>query len=291
MNGATMAVALDLPAPDGTIRFAFTDGGGLDHVAALVAAHGLAGYEAPTPAVFAGVVRGGPVLVLDIGASSGLFTLLAAAANPLARVVAFEPLGAARRALDANIACNPELAHRILVGPFALSSSRGVTAFFETINDRGLISTSSSLEQAHAMQVGPYVRREVGAATLDDWMAVTASGPDRLIMKIDAEGHEHAVIVGGRTTIARHRPLIFVEVLGGSQFGVLDAVLVEHSYYDFALALHELRECPRVSFQPDAWNHLLCPIEQVHAVVTICDRLGLRIAGRRMHGSGEETRP
>jgi hypothetical protein len=102
-----MAVVLDLPAPNEAIRFSFTDGGGLDHVAAQVAAHGLASYEAPTPAVSAGLARGGPCVVLDIGASSGLFTLLAAAANPLARICAFEPLAAAQQALDANITCNP----------------------------------------------------------------------------------------------------------------------------------------------------------------------------------------
>lgn len=67
-----------LPSSD-PIRFAFTSSGERDHIA-------LMHYEAPTPAMFAALVAAQPDptlaaappgLVLDIGANTGIFTLLA----------------------------------------------------------------------------------------------------------------------------------------------------------------------------------------------------------------------
>jgi FkbM family methyltransferase len=163
---------------------------------------------------------------------------------------------------------------RIAVEPFALSRVRAIAPFFETINHQGLISTSSSLEQAHAMQVGSHVRRDIITETLDDWSEASSQEPIELV-KIDVEGHEHAVIEGGRRTISRHRPIIIVEVLGSADFSALDRVLVEDDYRDFALSPGGMRGCPSMRFHPDAWNHLLSPAEKVGLVAKVCQRLGL----------------
>jgi FkbM family methyltransferase len=273
-QGATFE--LSLSGPGDPIQFAFTSGGDRDHIAYLVRMHGLASYEVPTPAVFAGLIRAAPGLVLDIGANTGIFTLLAVAASADVRVCAFEPLEAARQLLHANVSCNPEMGSRIAVEPIALSRVRAIVPFFETINDQGLISTSSSLEQGHAMQVGTHIRHEITTETLDDWAEASSQEPIQL-MKIDVEGHEHAVIEGGRQTIGRHRPIIIVEVLGSADFTALDRVLVEDDYRDFALSPGGMRGCPSIRFHPDAWNHLLSPAEKVGLVSTVCQRLGLPI--------------
>jgi hypothetical protein len=51
----------------------------------LARVHGLVNYEAPAPVVFAGLLREAPGLFLDIGANTGIFTLLAAASDELCR--------------------------------------------------------------------------------------------------------------------------------------------------------------------------------------------------------------
>jgi FkbM family methyltransferase len=270
-----------LPSSD-PVRFAFSSSGERDHIAAFVREYGLVHYEAP--ALLAALVAAqpdptpaaAPGFVLDIGANTGIFTLLAAAASPHVRVCAFEPLDIARDLLLANIACNPHLADRIQVEPFALSRTRSVAPFFETINDHGLVSTSSSLELAHADLVGLHVRREVATETLDNW-AVQTDRPIRL-MKIDVEGHKHAVLQGGHRTITRHRPIIIVEILGIADIAALNHLLHAHDYRDFALAPDALRPCPAIGFHPDAWNHLLCPSEQTGLLVSACENLDLSIA-------------
>jgi FkbM family methyltransferase len=272
----TPTFELSMPGPGDPIRFAFTSGGERDHIAVLVRAEGLASYEAPTPAIFAGLVSEMPDVVLDIGANTGIFTLLAAAASPGVRVCAFEPLETARALLHANIACNPGVESRIAVEPIALSRRRAVVPFFETINDHGLVSTSSSLELDDATQVGAYLRHEITTETLDDWAGTFGQGPVRL-MKIDVEGHEHAVIEGGRRTIGRYRPLVIVEILGSADFAALNWMLEENEYRDLALSPIALRQCPALRFHPDAWNHLLCPVEKLGLVVALCRRLELRL--------------
>jgi FkbM family methyltransferase len=270
----SMQVGISVPGSGAPICFAFTSGGERDHIASLVSAHGLASYEAPTPALLAGLIREASGVVLDIGANTGIFTLLAAAASGTARVCAFEPLESARELLHANIAYNPEMAPRIVVAPFALSHSSAVVPFFETINDQGLISTSSTLEQDQAIRVGNHVQRETATETLDDWMEASGEGPIGL-MKIDVEGHEHAVIEGGRRTIRRHRPVVIIEILGAADFTALNDMLAEHDYRDFILSPEAVRGCPNILFHANAWNHLLCPVEKIGLVSAVCRRIDL----------------
>jgi FkbM family methyltransferase len=265
---------LCMPGPKGLVHFTFTTGGDRDHIAHWVCANGLQNYEAPTPDVIVGLISDSPDLVLDIGASSGIYTLLVAAANDVARVCAFEPLQAARELLKANIVCNPDLVARITVEPVALSGARGTVPFFETINDQGLLSTSSSLEFGHACQVGPHIRYDIETETLDDWSDGSGQRPVQL-MKIDVEGHEHAVIEGGRRTLARHRPIIIAEVLGAANFVSLSQLQTEHGYRDFTMSPGGVRARPDIRFHPDSWNHLLCPLEKIDLVAALCQRLSL----------------
>jgi len=210
-----------IPSTDGSIRFVLGNRDNRDHIASLIRANGLANYEAPMPSVFARLAQQASGLALDIGANTGVFELLAAAANPQLRVCAFEPLESVRELLYENLARNPDLAPRIAVEPFALSRADGSFPFFETINDQGLVTTSSSLELEHAQQVGDYHSSSVITRTLDGWAEALGPGAIELV-KIDVEGHEDAVIEGGRKTIDRHRPFIIVEILGPCRVEAFD---------------------------------------------------------------------
>jgi FkbM family methyltransferase len=265
-----------LPTPAGPITFNFNSHHDRDYIASLIRANGLIDYEAPTPAVFAALVQDSPGLVLDIGANSGLFSLLAAAANVRVRVHAFEPLDDARDALCANIADNPNLQSRIVVEPFGLSCADGELGFYETINDQGLLSTSSSLELAHAQRIGAYCERRIRVMKLDTW-ATTHDREEIQLMKMDVEGHEYAALEGGRQTIARHRPFIIVEMLGHADFEGVNKILRDENYLDFALAREALRNCVDVRFHEDAWNHLLCPVEKAHRILMLCRQLNVHM--------------
>ena len=264
------------PSPTELITFVFGNRSRLDHIANLVQAGGLAGYEAPTPGVLISLCRDQPGLVLDVGANTGLFSLLAAAASPEVEVVAFEPLAPVRKLLEENLRLNPALSRRVRVEPFGLSRSEGDFPFYETINDFGLVTTSSSLELDHVRQVGQYREHRIATRTLDGW-AAALTGPPVRVIKCDVEGHEHAVLEGGWRTLSEHRPFVVVEVLGAVETAIHDRLLHELDYLDFALAPGAVRQCTSVRFHPDTWNHLLVPAERAARVFSMCRQLGLAL--------------
>ena len=268
--------AFDVDFPAHAIAFRFSNHGYLDHIANLVQQNGLAAYEAPTPSLFAALCREARGLVLDVGANTGLFTLLAAAANPAIQVCAFEPLPGVFSLLEANIGLNPALAPRIALQRIGLSRASGQVTFYETINDAGLITTSSSIEVRHASEIGQYREQTIETSSLDEWSERLGPAPVQF-MKMDVEGHEHAVIEGGRRFLARHRPYVTAEVLGPAEKRPIQDFLLEAGYLDFAIAPGVLRHCASIRFHPDAWNHLLCPTERAGRLLSVCRDIGLQI--------------
>lgn len=257
--------------------FRFSSPGDLDIVANSVRTEGLASYEAPVIDILIELTRADPGVFLDVGANTGIYTLAVAAAEHSARVIAFEPLESVRDLLRRNVGLNPVLASRITIEPVGLSNETGSFRFYETINDQGFVSTSSSLDIQHVQVVGgEHVERTIRTTTLDDF--ADALGEKTIsLMKIDVEGHEHAVISGGRQTLARHRPILTVEFLGSAESGPIDDLLVRDNYLAFAMAPGELRQRERMMFFEDAWNHLLVPAEKIGQVFAVCRRLGLRL--------------
>jgi FkbM family methyltransferase len=258
------------------IEFTLSDSAHLDYIAGLVRQHGLSSYEAPMPELMAWLVRMLGGYMLDVGANTGLFTLLAAAAHPTIKVCAFEPLDSVCKLLRTNLSLNPRLASRINVYQLGLSNVAGTFDFYETINDIGLVTTSSSLEIGHAQQVGPYRKQTVTTETLDGW-ATRLDGGRISIIKIDVEGHEYAVVEGGRDTIARNRPFITIEVLGESRVDRIQELLFEQNYLDFVITPTALRQCLSIRHHPDGWNHLLCPSDRVAFLLQGCRELNLGI--------------
>ncbi|EJL33837.1 FkbM family methyltransferase [Novosphingobium sp. AP12] len=263
--------------PGLTTAFSFSSSNELDTVGITVRTHGLAAYEPPVSDILIEIVKSSAGLMFDIGANTGLYTLAAAAANPTAHVIAFEPLEPVRNLLQHNIGLNPSLAHRITVEPVGLSSEAGSFSFYETINDRGYISTSSSFEPQHVKMVGDaYVERVIRTVTLDSF--AQSLGEQRVsFMKIDVEGHEHAVVTGGRRFLAEHRPIFTIELLGAAESRPIDEFLLDANYVAFAMAHDALRQRERMMFFPDAWNHLLVPAEKLPQIFRLCHKLSLRI--------------
>ncbi len=262
--------------PHRAIEFRLHDSGRRDHIANQVRDRGLAAYEAGMPCLVASLLAGERGFVLDVGANTGLFSLLAAAASPAVKVCAFEPLASIREILEANLAINPALANRVSVHPIGLSETAGTFEFYETVNRFGLLPTSSSLEIDHVVRIGDYRTHHISTDTLDHWAQRLGQGHISFI-KIDVEGHEHAVLNGGRNTILHHRPFLTIEVLSPTPVNLIQNILVECDYLDFVIVDGCLRYCDQIRHHGDGWNHLLCPAEQAARILHTCQELGLRL--------------
>ena len=271
-----VAIPFQLAIENATVAFQMDDCDGLDHVVALARQNGLAGYEEPYPALVASIVRALPGDMLDIGANTGLFSLLAAASRPAVRVHAFEPLQSIRTRLQHNIAINPALAAAIDVHAVAISDRNGEAVFFETINPYGLLTTSSGLDAAFAHQHGEVREHRVPTATLDSWiMAHDIS--EVAFIKIDVESHEQAVLTGASDAVQLLRPVIGIELLGAADFEFFAAFLAEHDFLDCAMTPSTMTIGNEPRCVADGWNHLFVPIERLSLITHVATSIGLAV--------------
>ncbi|MEQ1472710.1 MAG: FkbM family methyltransferase, partial [Candidatus Acidiferrum sp.] len=146
------------------------------------------------------VARCDPRMVLfDIGAHYGIFSLIAAHRG--ATVIAVEPSTAAVRMIARQAALNHE-SDRIHIVHAAASSGSGTLKmlgsgvfsddYFRVVEGRS-----------------PRELMSVRAVTIDS-LAAEFGSPTHI--KIDVEGQEAAVLAGGRETLARHSPELFLEL-------------------------------------------------------------------------------
>jgi FkbM family methyltransferase len=145
------------------------------------------------------LARSGDV-VIDVGANVGeVALLLAHRVGASGRVLAFEPHPAiherARRNLELNRLGQLELVRR------GLGAEPGhATLAIPVSSNRGGTRISAAGEGL-----------EIEITTIDRFVAERAL-PRVDLIKIDVEGFEHHVLRGGRATLERHHPRLFVEV-------------------------------------------------------------------------------
>lgn len=156
-------------------------------------------YEVTTTKFLRQVLREGDVF-LDIGANCGAVTLVAASAIANGKIYAFEPGHTIRSRLQANIDLNPSLQNIVKVVPFGLGLKSGKLLYYEDQNYRG----NGALFESQGIPVD--------VISLDDW--VTQEKIDKVdAIKIDVEGMEYDVMLGGKLTLARYHPIIYFETL------------------------------------------------------------------------------
>lgn len=143
--------------------------------------------------------------VLDIGASTGSFSLLAVH-HPDAAVVAFEPNPVIHEVLESNLDLNGLIATlRATAVRAAVSDKKGMQILKvpSAAEESGLASMGS-----RPLRYSDYENVRVWCTTID--LAVHPTFDVHMI-KIDTEGCELRVLLGGEQTIRRCKPVIFTE--------------------------------------------------------------------------------
>lgn len=156
-------------------------------------------------------------VVFDIGAHTGLFSLLAARSNPsLSKVVAFEPTARASSRILENLIVNSLVGH-VAVETKAISNSEGEVEFMIYVDDYQIGTGSSFLGTGKAYDVR---RRERAATTtIDSYIRASGLVPD--LLKIDVEGAEILALEGARELLAMKKATFLIEVLPETVKGVV----------------------------------------------------------------------
>lgn len=166
---------------------------------------GILGYEGTTTRTWYEFCKRAD-LVLDIGANLGIFALLAADANPTAKVFAFEPVPANFGYLCAHVDSNG-MCERITPLQMAVSDHGGTGELLL----RGM--SGSTLAQDFWADSAGLQRIHVKTVTLDDWLSTNSLVlTSRSVVKLDIETHEPAALRGACRALSQG-PAIFCEVL------------------------------------------------------------------------------
>jgi FkbM family methyltransferase len=140
---------------------------------------------------------------LDIGANIGNHTL--ALCRHFRTVIAFEPNPVARSLLETNLRLNA--VDNVRVEPLALSNSNGTARLLVKQGNLGASHLRTAREDSSAWRNSAEV--EIKLAVGDERLG----DADVRFIKLDVEGHEHAVLRGLQETIGRCRPAIMLEQL------------------------------------------------------------------------------
>ncbi len=192
-------------------------------------------------------------IVFDIGANTGIYSLITKSINPTSSVYAFEPSNNTFDKLTLNNSINN---YNIKCEKIALSNKTCKQTFFDTTYTH---QTSASLSADILKNVceckGDIVEYSVQTMTMAQYIETNNIGKIDLI-KIDIELHEPEAIQGFGKYLTLYKPIVIIEVLTDKVANELNNLIGD----DF-IRLH-LKENERAEFvthfkvYPGQWNYI-----------------------------------
>jgi FkbM family methyltransferase len=250
---------------------------GTDQIAAAMAADGWLAFERPVPDVLAALVRAKGGLVLDVGANTGFYALIAVSVDPSVEVHAFEPYPPVVELLHGNLTVN-RVGARIRVFEEAVGRSSGRAELHIPNPRHGLVETSASLNPTFGIEgTRTSVSVSVAVTTLDEHIATIGRHSRVGVIKIDVESLEHEVLAGATELVSSDRPYIVLEVLPTSDVDALEEIRASCGYVDVCLRPHEAVVGGAIVFDADGWNHLFIPSETLDEGVALIESCGLAV--------------
>jgi FkbM family methyltransferase len=200
--------------------------------------------------------------IIDIGANTGMYSLVASNNNPGATVIAIEPIDINYSVLTSNIREN---SFNIKTEKVALSDTEGTAKMFmikdklnymTSINDNRyeknpeIAGGDEVVEVDVPMKVFSFIENKHGLGKID-------------LIKIDVEGHEITVLNSMMDSITKWKPTILIEIIGDDNAKVLNGMFDKLGYKYISID-----EKSRSKVVPSLWdndhhNFLVCTEENI----------------------------
>jgi FkbM family methyltransferase len=210
-------------------------------------------WEAETIRAFQ-VLAGRARSFIDIGANTGVYTLLACTCNPQLQAISFEPVPRVYDRLRRNIELNGWLS-RCDLRMDAVSDHVGTAQMLVPTGD---VPASASLDLGfHGLQ-GETI--DVAVTTVD----VLCNGREHVdLVKIDVEGHEAEVLVGMEDVLSRYAPTIIIECLDDGPYREIESILSRFDYRFYHLTSPQPVKVEKiVPDQSKIFRNFLCTVHQ-----------------------------
>jgi len=190
--------------------------------------HGISSFEYSP--IFRSLIKKTGVF-FDIGSNIGYYSILACAENTNINVYSFEPAEGAWHYLKKNVALN-DIENQVRVEKFAISDKSEILTFHEVRNDkynytRHVLSGESNASTKELDR--EFNTYRVPGITLDEYCERNAV-PEIDLIKIDTEGSEHRILLGGKKMISKYLPIIICEILFDFNEDKIEAIMNEFGY-------------------------------------------------------------
>jgi FkbM family methyltransferase len=183
--------------------------------------------------------------VFDIGANTGIYSIIAAIANPRAAVFSFEPVPRIYARLRENVDLNQlETVHAVHAAVGEVDGSLILhvpkAPFPTDASCRKGFRPDTEQVRVDSMRLDTFVARQ-GVDTTD------------MVMMIDTETTEHLVLEGCGDMLTRDRPVIVCEVLKGFVEEELQMILAANDYRAYWISPNGLEK--QEVIRPDPTYH------------------------------------
>jgi FkbM family methyltransferase len=201
--------------------------------------------------------------ILDIGANTGIYSLVAQTINPKAKVFAFEPVKRVFTRLQENIALNN---FDITAIEKAVSDRDGTAMIYDTNAEHTLsVTVNKNMLEGSA----DVIETQIETISLNSFIKQNKlTGID--LMKIDVETHEPEVLEGFSDYLVQYKPTMLIEILNDDIGQKVDKIVEGMGYLFFNIdEKGGIRQVERI-VKSDYYNYLLC-------VPSVAHKLGLKV--------------
>jgi len=190
--------------------------------------------------------------IFDIGANTGVYSLIAACLNPDSRVFALEPIERVFQRMVRNVELNKYKIHCL---PMAASNFDGRATVYDTPTDHIYSVTVNKNLNNPGTAIVP---TEISTVRLDSIIEDNKIQHIDL-MKIDVETHEPEVLQGMGQYLMKFCPTILIEVLNDEIGKRIEQLVKDNGYLYFNIDERSNKVTKMKSITKSAYyNYLLC---------------------------------
>ncbi|MBC7797057.1 MAG: FkbM family methyltransferase [Pyrinomonadaceae bacterium] len=218
------------------------------------------GWEKVSLSLWVKLVRDANV-IFDIGANTGVYSLIAKSLNPNAQVYAFEPVARVFEKLEYNIKLND---FDVVCLDSAASNTDGTATIYDTSEEHTYSVTVNENLNANNIAVVPTTIKTVRLDTI-----IKSNQIEKVdLIKIDVETHEAEVIEGLGEYLEKFKPTMLVEILN-DEVGRKVQALVDNKGYAYFNLDEETGSIRRVDeiIKSDYFNYLFCSEEMAEKIL------------------------
>lgn len=193
------------------------------------------------------------VVIFDVGANTGIYSLVAKSINPESSVYAFEPSINTFKKLTLNNSLNK---FNICCEQIAISNTNSKQVFFDVPNpNQTSASLSAEMLKNNDWYKGDIFEYEVRTMTLSSY--INRKSLDRIdLIKIDIEMHEPEAIEGLGYYLNKFKPVVIIEVLT-EEVAIKLNTLIDKNYIIFHLENDGIaKKVSKFSPVKGLWNYL-----------------------------------